>query len=758
MEEIKRRRFLQFGFAFSGVSLTACGGGSSTPTNDAVSSAPTPAPAPAPTPGPAPVPPAPAPAPAPGPAPAPTPVPAPTGAMAFTLASAATTPAAPFCLGFAFRQGDIPSGQGVTSTLAGLQVTPMNAWPDGSLKFAVLAGKADLTAGTPLTVTLSKGTSATGTALTTSDLKATGITASIACGAFGTVSWSGTDWDSAFATHVSGPRMSSWIYRKPVGADAHLVGWLEVRLHAGGAVEVLPWIENGYIKVAGPVNKSATFAFTLGGTQRSSQAIDLPARCRTPLVAGTALSYWLAGDPAVTVRHDTDYLQGTEVVPAYMASVDPASSMVAALASSYTPLQQGNFTYSGDAMSGTGFQNPIGLLPQHDVLYLVCNAPGIGAAVQRNGYSAGRYAIHFRDEATNRPFRFSQHPTTSSNYSSTNDMPASATGTTAPEWDEAHHPSVGYMAYLLTGRFYFMEEVQFAATANYLFLTDQQRGGSAGYIEPLTGAVQTRQVAWVMRTLMTAVLATPDNDSAGLQAEFINSWVAIANRYHARYVEQPNNPLGFIQQNFDYSTNYGNAGQVAAATGYMAANWMHDFIVASVGWAVCAGMPIGSAAQTKLKDFFVNFIAKSVVGRLGATNANGDYLFTECSPYNMCVSANHTPDWTGGTGPWLASWNDAYRITKNVMSFYGPQPSAAFVESTTTIHEISNPPSGGYVANMLPALAYCVRLGVPGASDGLARLKGAVGWSVAQPGYDADWNVVDSFNKICPVWAVKPLS
>jgi len=122
------------------------------------------------------------------------------------------------------------------------------------------------------------------------------------------------------------------------------------------------------------------------------------------------------------------------------------------------------------------------------------------------------------------------------------------------------------------------------------------------------------------------------------------------------------------------------------------------------------------------------------------------------------VSADHNPDWAGGTGPWLSNWNQAYEITKAVMAFYGPQPSNAFVEDPTTIHEISNPPSGGYVANLLPALAYCVRLGVPGASAGLARLQGATGWSVAPAGYDPSWSLVDSFNTICPVWGVRSLT
>ena len=119
-----------------------------------------------------------------------------------------------------------------------MQVTPKNLWPDGSLKFAVVAGRAALAANTPLTVLLAAGAPATGTDLTLADLKATGVTASTACGAFGTASWAAADWDSPFKAWVSGSEMSSWIYRKPVGSDAHLVAWLEVRLFAGGAVEV----------------------------------------------------------------------------------------------------------------------------------------------------------------------------------------------------------------------------------------------------------------------------------------------------------------------------------------------------------------------------------------------------------------------------------------------------------------------------------------------------------------------------------------
>src|SRR6202008_5119678 len=111
-----------------------------------------------------------------------------------------------------------------------------------------------------------------------------------------------------------------------------------------------------------------------------------------------------------------------------------------------------------------------------------------------------------------------------------------------------------------------------------------------------------------------------------------------------------NTPRAFTANTWARPTQF-PAAQAAAATGYMAAAWMHDFIVAVFGWAAAAKMPIGTTSQTKLLDFFVNYLAKSIVGRLGATNTGTDYLFTECAPYVLAVSSNHIPDWLGGTGP-----------------------------------------------------------------------------------------------------------
>jgi len=212
----------------------------------------------------------------------------------------------PFTAGQALQQGQVPSGSSVVADIPNFQFVVKNRWPDGSAKFAVMSGRTDLTASTWKTIGLSvSSTPAGGTAVSTADLAATGVTASIQFGSFGTAAWNAGDWGTPAQTVVSGPEMSAFTYRKPIGSDAHLVAWLEVRAYKGGRVEVMPWIENGYLLVPNPTSKSGTATFTLDGTQRFSQSLNLLNHQRAVLASGTTLTHWHGGDPQVTPRHNT---------------------------------------------------------------------------------------------------------------------------------------------------------------------------------------------------------------------------------------------------------------------------------------------------------------------------------------------------------------------------------------------------------------------------------------------------------------------
>lgn len=652
----------------------------------------------------------------------------------FTLKSTTAQSRAPYTLGYAFQQGDVPKGSSVSADIGSLQVIPKNAWPDGSLKFAVLSGIIDLAANTPKTVTLSRiATPVTGTPLDTLRLRFTNIVAEVGTDAFGNARWSGADWESPFASWVSGPIMSSWIYRKPIGSDKHLVAWLEVRLFNNGMVEVLPWIENGYLRVAAPTNKLARYTFTLGKTQRFSAIIDLKHHQRTPLISGSALSYWLNGDANVVPAHNKAYLQATELVPSYLAKVANTAFAATSLVSAYQPLQAGNFRYDQDNMASSGYQDPIGLLPQHDVLYLTSDAPEAYAAVVRNGFSAGRYGIHYRDETTNRPLRFSSYPTLNignnqgfkdNGGSTTGQYTPAPTGGNPPGWDVAHSPSVGYMAYLVTGRWYFMEEVQFAATANYLGNGDNTalRTGSKGLVQTAAGAWQTRSAAWDWRAKVQALSVTPDNDTL-LRSEFIASVEANIEHFHGRYVAQKNNPYGWIRPGESYD-----------GTLRPGAPWQQDFVTAAFGYAVSLGLPVSSTASDKLAAFF-QWKARSAVMRLGTKDG---FWYVNGAPYEVSISPAAVPNYENGTGPWYASDAEVYAAS------YAKVPAWLGKTEGVLAGEFM-PGADAMWGNLMPAIAYAVRHGVPGAQEAYTRLVSASNWGALR----------EAFNTR-PVWSVQP--
>lgn len=721
--------------------------------------------------------------------------------MQITL-SAVTGGVVPFALGFAFKQGHIASGRTIAATGTDIQATVKNRWPDGSVKFAILAGTVSATAGTAQTLVLQSSTTpASGTALTTANLRATGIVASIDCGTFGTVSWSGSDWDSPATAWVSGPVMSSWIYRKAVGTDKHLVGWLEVRLFRDGAVEVLPWVENGYLNVAAPINKVADYKFTLGGTQRFSQRLDLPNHCRTPLISGSVLSYWLGTDPGVVAFADTDYLQATELVPTYFADVPASAAVIGTLPTTFTPLQQGSYP---ESMGSGGYDPSIGLLPEWDVLFLCSPTAAIWSAMQRNAYSAGRYGIHHRDENTFRPPRFSSYPTTvlgegngvvTIGSSATGTYTPTATGTVPAYYATSHHPSMGFMAYLATGRWYHMETVQFVAITNYFKSSSNPRQGASGVIQTWSSNL-TRGAAWSLRSLGQAACATPDDDTP-LATEFLASYAANINAHHATYVSGAQGTLGFMQPFTNYfSPVFQNAGAGSTSTSIVlpggtsstTGEYAKQFSNGS-RWTIIIGgqtrditawdgpsftatvspaFTVPTAGQPSelhsnhwyeaswMQDFYTAAVgytraldlnidaatktrlgefhawkAKSVIGRFGGVGPN-EYLYRDAASYTMAIAESES--WSNWYSDWGKVWADTHLYNE-----YGPNKEFGDGSLRGSISATA------YWGNLQPALAYAVRFGIAGAAEAQALMRGAPNWNTV---------LVPDFNQN-PVWSVR---
>lgn len=661
---------------------------------------------------------------------------------ALNLRSAQARTLAPFCVGQAFAEGAVGAAQFIVSDIAEFQVNVLNRWRDGSVKFALLSGRVDLSANLPRVLALTTGPAPTGTDLNENDLLASGVTASIAYSPYGSVQLSALigvvslfqsgRWTAGrVATLFVGSECASWLYYAPVGADAHLSAWFEVRLWRGGSVEILPWLENGNLNVPAPAQRSGTATFVMAGSTRFAATLSLEHHTRAVLASGSTLSHWLDSSMPVEVRHDTAYLQSTRLLPAYHGVIAANNPIFAGLVSNYVPLAQANLPA---AMGSAGYHPSIGPLPEWDVAYLCSSAdPRAAAAVQINAYCAGRYSIHYRDETSNRPLAFSQYPNLvlngsnsgvgsvgSSSNNSYTPLPGTGGG---PVWASSHHPSLAYLAYLISGRQYFREEMQFAATLNFLKQTDVQRG-VGGVFRTNVGANTTRGAAWALRTLGQACCITPDVDP--LRAEFLASVDANVRAYYSGNAVPEVNPQGVCAPYSDYTSGDGI---------YMHASWMEDFLTTAWGMIADLELPLASDALQQLDVFFA-WKARSIIGRLGAQGDAQQYNYRDAAQYNLAVAPSDTPNWSSAGGPWYADWGAIYQATTG---------GANLPDAATNLRGGNFPEATSYWGNLQPAIAYAINRGVPGALAAYQRMTAASNWSQIQTGWNSE-----------PVWGVKP--
>jgi hypothetical protein len=635
----------------------------------------------------------------------------------------------------------------VAPDLSGFQAVIKNRWPDGSAKYAILSGRADLTAGVPRHVPLIAGTAEAGLAvLTEADLLARAPLANLSFAGIGVelsalIGHTST-YDSVahrftpgkLLTFVAGPEMSSFIYASGVGADPILTAWFEVRLYRSGDIEILPWIENGFLRKDGPASKTGLVTVAIGGTMRFSQHLTIANHTRTPLLSGTTLSYWFGSDPGLTMKHDVGYLSRTRLVPSYLANNAHNAQLLASLASSFTPFGQANYHTT---MGTAGYHPSIGLIPEWDVAYLTTQAdPRAYRAVMINGYAAGRYGIHFRDEKTYRPIRFSSYPhlvvdgrssaIMNDGSSSIGQYTPTASGEMPAVYASSHHPSMGFMAYLLTGRFYFMEQMQFLATLNFLKQNDTTRQYTQGILETSAGANTTRGAAWAIRSLAQAAALTPDDDP--LKSELVSSINANILYYYGRYVAQQSNPQGVCEPYEDYT----DGDRV-----FRHAAWMEDFLTAAFGYLMDLGV-VDTTNEVKATAFF-NWKAQAIIGRLGPAREPDAFDFRDAAQYTFAAAPGDdgSIDWKHGTGPWYSNWGEIYRASLGAEA------------GTVRPNHLRNayfPDASSYWGNLQPAIAYAVTHQVPGAAAAYARMVGTSNWE----------EFVESCNSNTPVWCVQP--
>lgn len=514
-------------------------------------------------------------------------------------------------------------------------------------------------------------------------------------------------------TTVSGHK----IYRKALNLDLSV--WFEQLT----AVDWLIWLENGFTMRATP-DYTGDMVLTINGQVVATHSnVTLLWKQRAPFWPRNAVT----GAEAIVTPREVSY----PLVPEVLVTV--SQEAIDRMPQVYTPLMQGLFS---PGMGTPGYHGSIGFLPEWDITYLASRGAKALRSVLLHGFAGGRFAIHMRDENTQEiasPANLAYAKLSSDNSSVGQRMPASV-GSEPPRWAISHHPSIGYLAYMLTGWEYFADEVRFAASWNHFGQADYQRAGHRwgqspaptaaeamlGLLRPEVGTNTTRGAAWALRTLWTASIVDAGQD---VYDQLLDNNVAY---YHRKYIEQPGNPLGLFSPYSDYTG--------AGDDKFYTATWMADFEV--IVWTHIYKSAPNDAKRLALRDFK----AKWIDGRLGAPEdlTRGDYR--DVGSYTMPAAPSDAPDWDTGKGPWYKNHGEAYA------AMFADATARRATLGTAMRGDSAGAPQAtetGYIGSSMAAAYSVLRSGYTAIQPGIDRLRNSSSWPV----------MVDQF-KDMPVWGI----
>jgi hypothetical protein len=596
----------------------------------------------------------------------------------------------------ALRPADGLVGQLDDGSTVPLQVDVKALHPDGSVRHAIISAiLPSLGASQVRKMNLVKsGAAAAVTALATSDMMRYGFSASV----HATIN--GVRYD-AFAddlikkaphkTWLAGNVVNEWQVSAPMKTSSgdvhpHLSARFAIRWYQGiqkARVDVT--VENDWAYEPSPQNFTYDARVLVGAKEvyaKTGLTHYHHARWRKTF-------WWNGAAPEVNVKHNTAYLVASRALPNYDQSVVVPESTLASMNTKWTgaitePMGIGVAT---PYMPQTGGRGDIGLLPDWASAWLLSMDKRARDVTLGTADGAGSWSSHYRDRNTDRPVSLVDYPymTIAGHAGDTYNpatkkqemFPACATGACSnpATHDPDHQPNLAYLPYMLTGDYYYLEELQFWAMWDAFYT-------NPGYRQNVKGLLYSEQVrgqAWSLRTLAEAAYITPDDDR--LKAHF----TAIVNNnldwYNATYTNNAlANTLHVIVNG--YSLVYNNATGLAP--------WQDDFFTSAVGHANELGFTTAAP--------LLAWKAKFPVDRMTAPGA----CWIDGSIYALTVRAS-------STAPYYSTMAEAYAASHTSVFNALACGSAAMASALNLkVGEMTgySDTITGYPSNMQPALAY----------------------------------------------------
>lgn len=616
----------------------------------------------------------------------------------------------PITLGHVFALGSLNRGDLIVGKLSDGSVLPIQTdikatHSDGSVRHAILSLiLPKLAAGQTVTMSLVKesGTRAN-SSLTPADLVKTQFATTVRIN-LGGVTYTADAQEllrtGSAKSWLSGTVAEEWLLATPLktaagAAHPHLTARFAVRAFAGqntGKVDVV--IENNWAYEPGIQNQVYDVEILVGGKLVYSK------KALTHLHnARWKKSFWWGTAPQVHVKHNTAYLIATRAVPNYDQSVTIPDSKLnefvnRSMGAAVEPMATGIATAY---MPTTGGREDIGLNPAWTVAYLLTMDKRAKNVTLLTADLSGSYVSHFRDKVSDRPLSVIDYPfaSTSQNkgdtYNAATKKPESyepcVNSCDSPNSpDGSHLPNLAYVAYLVTGDFYYLEELQFWGTflVTAAVPNPYYREFSKGLLSP----DQLRGQGWGIRILGEAAYITPDSDR--LKGHFLSLVKSNLDFYNKEYTNNPNaNKLGIIHHGYSVVYNHGTG----------TAPWQDDFFTQG----------IGHVAELGFEDAYplLAWKAKFQIGRMLAPG----YCWIQAGIYSLKVRDS-------SSAPFYTTLKQAYEssVDPKVLSMpcAGTEMATAYGLKAGEMTGYSSS-TAGYPSNYQPALAYAVD---SGAADG----------------------------------------
>ena len=402
----------------------------------------------------------------------------------------------------------------------------------------------------------------------------------------------------------TGPLATQGRVDVPIAGSLHVT--LDITMHADGSTSTDVQFNNDYAmqSVGGTAVYNVTIQQNGSTVLQQSNITEYQYQTWHTVVSTT-------GTAQANVVQDIDHLQDTGAIPNLdlAAGVDP-SDLSAERITGNQILGPGSVT---QYMPTTGGRADIGLMPGWNAIWLITQDEQAAKYALAQADVAGSVPWHYFDPKTGTYLSVTDYPTLWADPRGTptlTQQPSSSSGWTP---DAAHQPDLSYVAYLMTGDRYYLDQLNAQATFAVFSDWNVLRQNGLGLVA--NGSDEVRAQAWSLRVIDEAAWANPTGSAE--QTYFAkladNNWSWLVSQIPI-WTQQEGQAYGYVPG------TYGNNSAMAP--------WQQDYF-ASV--AIEAAQMGNADALT-----FLNWEANFLVGRF--LNSASGFNPHDGVAYNLTVA------------------------------------------------------------------------------------------------------------------------